>query len=143
MSSLTTAEARDQMLQVLKDIWNPLYPMLYSDTVQPDSQGEAPSGPVWGRATIRHADAGQASLTGPLEGLKRYRREGTLHIQIFTPVGDGGTAAYDVADEVAKAYEGARLPNLWFRDVRQHETDNYGPFTQIKVLVTFTYDTVR
>lgn len=141
---MTPIEAKDEMCGIVKAALPTDFILEFEDAVRDGSNSEPPSGVTWGRVTIRHADGGQASLTGPLEGLKRYDREGTLHFQVFTPRGDGGTAAYDVADTVAKALEQAKLPCLWFRNVRlQDITKQSGAFYQVKVLATFQYDTVR
>lgn len=41
----------------------------------------------WARAVIRHGDARKVTLNSNGDRLARYRREGILWVQIFTPVG--------------------------------------------------------
>lgn len=138
-------EARDHMLKVFKDAWDPTgFPVVYPDKAEdPDNGGDTPSANVWARATIRHADGFQSSLTGPLEELKRHSNIGTVIIQVFGKVGDGSTAAYDAAQTVATAFRKSRGIPVWFRRVRINEVGTRGPHDQINVLADFTYDDVR
>lgn len=143
--SCTLNEARDHMLKVFKDVWDPTtYPAVYPDVAEdPDVGGSTPSGTVWARATIRYADGFQASLTGPLEQLKRHSRIGVVIIQIFGPVGDGSTAAYDAAQLVLNAYEKSRGIPVWFTHVRAKNVPGRAGYTQINVIADFSYDDVR
>jgi len=136
--SHTYRSARDAMLKVFKDIWDTTgYPALYSDTV-----GEPPtSAGVYARATIRHADGGQASLNGA-DGSKLYENEGTVWIQVFGPVGSGLTAAYDAAQLVADAYKRSRDIDVSFYNVRINEVGTNKGYEQINVLADFQYDEV-
>lgn len=138
--SMSYSEARDAMLKVFMDAWVPLgFPAVFTDV-----PGEVPTTQTtWARATLRHADGGQASLTGPINGCVRWNNEGTIWIQVFAPVGDGSSAAYDAAHVVAVAYQGARDQEVWFRNVRINEVGTRGAFEQINVLIDFTYDDVR
>ena len=138
--SLSFNEARDQILKVFADAWGTTgYPARYSDAA--DSVPTTKT--IWARATLQHADGGQASLSGPINGCVRHERIGTVFVQIFAPVGDGLTAAYDAAQIVANAFEHARNLNAWFRRVRINEVGTNGGFEQINVLADFTYDDVR
>lgn len=138
-------EARDSMLKVFKDAWDPTgYPVVYPKTAGAETDdGDTPSANVWARATIRHADGFQSSLTGPLEGVKRHSRVGIVIIQVFAKIGDGSTAAYDAAQIVANAFEKSRDIPVWFRRVRINEIGARGAYDQINVLADFTYDDVR
>lgn len=144
--SCTFNEGRDNILKVFKDAWDILgHPAVYTDVAKetPDDMGDAPSATIWARATIRHADGFQSSLTGPLEGKKRHTNIGTVTIQVFGPLGDGSTAAYDAAQTVATAYRKASGNPVWFRRVRINEIGTRGAFSQINVLANFSYDDVR
>jgi len=143
--SCTPNQAKDQMLKVFKDVWDILnFPAVYSDTAEPPGAGgTAPSVNVWARATIRHADGFQSSLTGPLEGNKRFTNTGTIYIQVFSQVGKGDTTAYDAADAVALAYRNSRNLDVWFRRVRINEVGARGAFEQVNVLINFSYDRVE
>lgn len=143
--SCSVNEARDYILGVFKAAWDPTaFPAIYPNSANdPDDGGDTPSANVWARATIRHADGFQSSLTGPLENIKRHTRIGVVTIQIFGKVGDGSTAAYDAAQIVLNAYEKSSGIPVWFRRVRLNEVGTRGPFEQINILADFTYDDVR
>ena len=138
-------EGVDYILSVVLDAVRPHgWPLLFQDTASdPDRGGSAPSAPVWLRATIRHGDGFQSSLTGPLEAKKRHTQEGVVIIQIFAESGDGGKAAYDAAQIVSTALKKSRDIPVWFRRVRINNVDSKGPYDQINVLADFSYDDVR
>lgn len=141
----TFNEGRDYILGVFKSAWDVTgNPAQYPDTPQPSSTvGDNPSANVWARATIRHADGFQSSLTGPLEEIKRHTNIGVVIIQVFGKVGDGSVAAYDAAQLVATAYRTSRNNPVWFRRVRVNEIGSRGPYSQVNVLVDFSYDTIE
>lgn len=136
---MTFDEARDIILKVFKDAWDPTgFPVTWTDV-----PGSAPtSETVWARATIRHATGAQASLAGE-NGARRWARTGTVYIQVFAPVGDGSKAGYEAAQIVVNAFQASRHENVWFRDVRMNEVGTSGAFEQLNVLATFSYDDVR
>lgn len=138
--SISFNDAKDQILTVFKTAWDTTgCPALY-----PDTPGDPPtSATVWARATLRHATGRQASLSGPINGCVRYERTGIVIIQVFAPVGDGSTAAYDAAQTVVRGFEDARGLDTWFRNVRINEVGTKGAFEQINVLADFTYDDMR
>ena len=143
--SCTFNDARDHMLKVFKDAWDPTgFPVVYPDKAEdPDNGGSTPSANVWARATIRHADGFQSSLTGPLEVLKRHSNIGVVIIQVFGKLGDGGVAAYGAAQLVATAYRTSRGIPVWFRNVRINEIGTRSGYQQINVLIEFEYDSVE
>jgi hypothetical protein len=134
---MTPEEAEDIILGIFKTAWDP-NPAVYDDV-----PGNKPAGDViWARATVKHATGRQSSL-GNAGGKRRYTFEGTVTVQVFSPVGDGSTAGLDAAKVVLNAYEDARNPDVWFRDARLNEVGSSGAFDQINVLATFSYDDVR
>lgn len=143
--SCTFNEARDHMLKVFKDAWDTTgFPAVYPGKAEdPDNGGDTPSANVWARATIRHADGFQSSLTGPLEQIKRHTNIGVVIIQVFGKIGDGSVAAYEAAQLVATAYRTSRDNPVWFRRVRINEIGSRGPYSQVNVLVDFSYDTIE
>ena len=138
-------DARDHILKVFKDAWDTTgFPAVYTGKAEaPDNGGDTPTTDAWARATIRHADAFQSSLTGPLEELKRHTQLGVVIIQVYAKTGDASTAAYDAAQIVANAYKKSRGIPVWFRRIRVNEIGMHGPFYQINVLADFEYDDVR
>lgn len=136
---MTFDEARDIMLAVFKAAWDPTgNPVFWTDV----PGKKPPSERVWARVTIRHATGHQGSLKGAA-GTQRWNRTGTIFVQVFAPVGDGSTAGYTAAQIVVNAYQAARNPDVWFRNVRMNEVGASGAFEQFNVLVDFSYDDVR
>lgn len=134
---MTPEEAVDVMLGIFKTAWDPR-PALYDDKTGEIPPSETP----WARATIQHATGGQSSLSGA-SGTKRHTEKGTVFVQVFTPVGDGSTACYQLAKLVRDAFRDARDANVWFRNVFLTEIGISGAFRQINVQATFSYDEVR
>lgn len=138
--SLTFREARNEILKVFKDVWDATgYPAVYTDV--PDTV--TPSNCVWARVTLRHGEGGQASLTGPENGEQRWYNDGVVFVQIFAPVGDGSSLAYDAAQLVVNAFRDANGSEVWFRKTRINEVGTSGAFEQINVVSDFSYDQIR
>lgn len=135
---MTFDEARDVMLTTFLTAWKPLgFPVVWTDV-----PGSVPNGStVWARVVLRHATGGQGSLSGDT-GKKRWRRAGTLFVQVFSPVGDGSSAGYSAAQTVVDAFQSAK-DCVWYRNIRMNEIGADGSFEQFNVLVDFTYDEVR
>ena len=140
--SYSVAEARDDILTPFWETWASIGAP--EDVVFTDKPATPPtSAPVWARVIIRHDDGFQSSLTGPLEGKKRWTNTGTIFMQVFCPIGDGSTKAYEVADLLLNTYRTQRHPNVFYRRVRLNEIGARGAFEQINVLANFQYDIVR
>ncbi len=135
---MTFLDARDEMLAVFLAVWNTTgHPIVWTDL-----PGDVPTTEIsWARVTVKHAIGKQGSLAGEV-GNRMFDRKGTIFIQIFTPVGDGGVTAYQLAQLVVNAYQDARL-DVWFRNTRIKEVGASGAFEQINVLTDFHYDDVR
>lgn len=135
---MTPDQARDEMLAVFKTAWDSTgFQAVYSDV-----GGEPPSEEVpWARVVVRHADGGQSAFG---VAAKRYTHQGTLWVQVFSPMGDGATKAYDLAYLVLLAYSQARGASVWYRRPRILDVVNAkGAFEQKNVLIDFSYDDVR
>lgn len=136
---MTPEQAVDAILDIFKAAWD----LTGHIAIYDDKPGEIPpSETPWARVTIKHATGGQSSLSGA-SGTKRFTERGNLFVQIFTPVGDGSTACYQLAKLVRDAYRDARDPDVWFRNVFLEEIGISGAFRQTNVRATFTYDEVR
>lgn len=138
--SITISEARDIICKVFKDVWDATgYPVFYTDI----PSAVPPSNCIWARVILRHGEGKQASLTGPANGEQRWCNEGTVFVQIFAPVGNGSSDAYDAAQIVLNAFRDASGLEVWFRKSRINEIGTSGAFEQINVLSDFTYDEIR
>lgn len=131
-------EARDIINAVFKNYWDTTtFPAVYTDVPSDPPSNDTP----WARLVLRHSRGGQSSLAGEI-GTRRFNRVGTVFVQIFTPVGDGLTQGYNLAQGVVNAYEDAR-ESVWFRNVQMKEIGSNGAYEQINVTATFEYDEVR
>lgn len=136
----TFRQASDEILAVFQAAWGPLGHTALYDSV---AGAQPPATEPWARVSVRHSTGEQATLSGGL-GTRRYSRDGTLFVQIFAPVGNGLSVAYDLAKVVADAYEGTATPaGVWFRDVRLNEIGPDDQWFNVNVLVDFTYDEVK
>lgn len=136
----TISEARDEISALFKAAWDTTgYPVIWDDVAQAPPKTRSP----WARHTVRHEDGRQASLANHL-GQRRWRRFGTVFIQIFTPVGKGLSEA-DILIKVAMdAYEGqSTAGGVWFRNVRFREIGADGDWNQVNVLADFEYDEIK
>ena len=135
----TYEESRDAISALVLSAWNTATgsALLTYDNLDEDR----PEGVVWGRLTVRHTGGGRASLGSN----SRFRRTGTVFIQIFVPKNTGMQTADAIGEALAKAFDDAgQIGNLWFRDVAMKEV---GPDTdlthfQTNVEAGFTFDRV-
>lgn len=140
-TSITTA--RDAILSLFKTAWDaqgaPIPPVEYGD-VRPFSDYDADDEWVW--VSVQHNEGNQATLGGT--GNRRFRREGVVRIEIFTPMGEGRTRADILAEEAVSAFEGqaTALDGVWFRHVRIQEGGADPPWSRTDVLADFVYDRV-
>lgn len=135
---MTPQEAIDAIGKVFKDAWD----TTGGAAVYDDLPGSVPATEgLWARLTVRHGDGRQASLAGDGPA-RRWRNDGIVMIQVFAPMGDGGTAARAAAHVLMTAFRLAKL-EVWFRATRMREIGASGAFYQINVSTTFTYDEVR
>lgn len=135
--SLTFAQARDDILTLIKAAWDPTgFKMLYDDVAD-----EIPTTPTtWARTTVKHNLGSQASLSGAF-GTQRYLRTGLIIVQIFTPSGEGLSNLDVSAKIIADAFEGKISANgVWFRNVRFQEVGPDDAFFQGNVIIDFEYD---
>jgi len=136
--SMTIQQARDEMSALFNTAWSP------RAVIWDGLPGKPPSGRTpWARFTVRHADGEQATLAND-QGRRRWRRSGTIFIQLFAPVGDGLSALDPLTKIAMDAYEGqSTAGGAWFRDVRCREIGPDGDWYQVNVLVDFEYDEVK
>ena len=65
-------------------------------------------------------------------------------MQVFTAMARGVRPAYDLAQRIIDAYEGAATPGgVWFRNTRLREIGLDGPWFQVNVFSEFVYDQVK
>ena len=148
--SLTVEQARDEIHTLFKTAWDAGVEttgktVLYCDSklVVPKTNDANNNPNTWARITVQHVLGYQASLSNR-SGVKKFRREGIVTVQVFTPLGTGLSIADKVYTIVKNAFEGKHSPgNVWFRDVRVNEVGSSGNWFQGNVLADFEYDEIR
>lgn len=144
MTVSTIAQARNEMLAVLKTAWeagteSAELPMLYWDRAQdPPTEGS------WARATVQHSTGRQATLSGAT-GERRFRSTGIITVQLFT-VSDDGLVLSDALVQIVKnAFAGVTTSpgGVHLRNVRPREIGHDGIWFNTNVLADFEYDEVR
>ena len=142
--SATPTQARDEVLTKFKEAWeadatSADVPILYNDVAQ-----DVPDSGSWARVTVRHLDGYQATLAGAV-GVRRFRHEGVVTVQIFTPFSDGLVESDALAEIAKNAFEGeVTTPGrVIFRRVRLNEVGQTGQWFQVNVLANFEYDEIR
>jgi hypothetical protein len=137
--SLTMAQARDETSALFKAAWD-LTPY---GVVWDDIGGEYPDDrSPWARFTMRHADGFQATLSN-VSGQRRWRRTGTVFIQLFAPTNEGLATLDEMAMIARGAFQGkATAGGVWFRNGRVREIGVDGKWQQANVLIDFEYDEV-
>ena len=138
--TLTITQARDEMSALFKETWDAAgYTVFWDDVGQPQPTSRTP----WARFTIRHGDGFQATLAN-VSGVRRFRRQGTIFMQLFGPAKEGLSELDDMTQVSMRAYEGKTTPGgAWFRNARLQEIGVDGNWQQFNVLVDFEYDEVR
>lgn len=141
--SLTFQEARDAVLGRFKAQWDAdtpavtgsVPPVQWQNVREPAAED---TGAPWARVFINHQPSGDHTLGG--EGNRLFERLATVFVQIFVPVGEGLALADQLAKIAADAFEGKRAGEVWFRNVRMQEVGPDGPWFQVNVSATATYD---
>ena len=132
----TFAESRDAIGGLIVPAWNTA---TSSATLLFDNlPGDRPDPPaLFGRLTIRHTEGSRVALGNST----RFRRSGTIFLQIFVPSSDGMGNADSIVQTMVETIEDAgQVQNMWFRDVRMREVGSDGAYHQVNVEAGFTFD---
>jgi len=131
----TQLEAQDALLSRIKTLWdaNAGGAALYYDN-QDASRPDTPQ--MFGRAIVRHVQSTRTTL-----GINRFRRFGTVYVQIFVPQGTGTTVIRELSDAVAHGLEESPASlGVRIQDVDINELGSDGTYFQVNVAADFTYD---
>lgn len=132
---MTPLQARDEMQAVFLAAWTPTtFPVVWTDVPGSPPTTETP----WSRVVLRHATGAQSTLADNAGG-RNYTATGTLWVQLFVPIGQGGKQGYELADLVLNAFRNAS-GSVWYRNTRFKELSEEGAFSRINCLIDFTYD---
>lgn len=144
MSSLTATQARDQVMQTIKDAWDAsgttasialLYDNVRADPIGNDANGN----PLpWGRATVRTFTSPQDLIKGDGSGI--YQTEGRLVVEIYTPVGDGHALTDAIVEVLKTATRNQRTSGgLWFFEGVPNEVGLDGAWFRTDYTSRFRY----
>lgn len=141
--SVDYIQARNEILTPFYDAWrqygHTMSNVKFDDLPMGDNAGAG----TWARVILRHNNGFQSSLTGPLEELKRWTSNGKLFIQLHCPIGQGNTELYKLAYAIVSAYRKATTCHVWFRNPGIREVDSRDMWSQLHVIVDFTYDSIQ
>lgn len=143
----TMAQARDAILAQVKATTDTIVALapnvIFDDTSKKVPDGQNPV-PTWARVTIRHQTGAQSSLSGGL-GQRLFTRRGVVTIQLFTPAGKGLVEHDSIVEQLLNIFQGGTAGTggvVWFRNPRDLEAGQDGPWHQSNVLADFEYDFV-
>ena len=141
----TRLQAKNEMYAIFTTAWeadetSATVPVQYPDVAWPGPPKEG----AWARIAIAH-EAGFPATLGGETGNRRFRKLGTVTVQIFTEFGKGEQEADELAIIAEKAFEGEVTSpgRVIFRNARTIEIGRDGQWFQTNVLVDFEYDEVR
>ncbi len=118
-TSLEIDEARDIAVRRFRQNWTgtPLSQVIMQD--QDDSKVDG-GGDPWVRLTVSETGGGQQTLGSP--GTRKYRRQFSTFVQIYTPKNEGLKRAGALSVEARRIYEGRSFDGLDFNDARVFPT---------------------
>ncbi len=137
-------QAHEAILQHWKAGWEALHPAgaNYVWWTQLNELGDAAES--WVRIAIAPALSRQAALGA----VKRWRRSGTIGVQVFVPTGGGTARASELADDVRTVLEGKFIAGVGDEPVVTLGGSSGGPVSdgvwfQITVTVPYSFDELR
>lgn len=135
----TRSEAIEAMTQQFNSVWQPTgFPYVLGN-----EKFKAPIDTPWARMTIRHNLGAQQSL-GP-KGCRRFRREGSMFVQIFSPQETGTHDPAELVEIIQNGFEGEDLPrtSICFLDVTPRENGPSDKWYQETVEIQFRYYEIK
>ena len=123
------------MADYFKTEWGVAVPLFLDD------DADTPTTETWARLTIKHTDGGQVTMGAP--GSNRFRRFGTITVQIFQKQGDFGIAARELAENALAIFAGVENDAITYYNGSVREVGNNGRgWYQINVITEFRYDEI-
>lgn len=124
-------QCRDELNAIVRDN------LSVDKILWPDVLEEPPSSGSWARVVIIHEDNRQVTFGE----VRRWRTFGCLHIQIFTPLGDGLSLSDALAIEVCSSLRGVTTASgVLVRGANAREIGSDGAFYQTNVVADFEFD---
>jgi len=153
--SVTTPNARDEMLTLFRDAWlagapaaagSAAAPLVIWDATEEDPLNGPRSDRPWARISISHNPPAGGQRTFGQPGGRRFSRAGLLTVQVFTPMSSDQsiTMAENLGIIARDAFEGISSPSgVYFRRVGIQEIGPDDPWFQLNVTATFEYDQLK
>ena len=137
---MTPLEAKDEILAIFKTTWDDTgYTAVYDDQHGQPPDAKQP----WARVTLQHDDnGGQTSLSNGV-GNRIFTQTGLLTVQVFVPIADGLEQNYELSHRILSAYSPRQGASVWYTRQRLKEAKANGGFSQINVIINFSYDDLR
>lgn len=147
--SLTFDEAVDEIMAVVKAVWDPTYnPIHWEEIIKIRGTTDYVTTPgeysdqTYLKPMIRHGASRQTTMGGV--GFRTFTRTGFCICQMFIASGEGLSDGYVTGKLLVDAFEGKRTPGgVWFRDTRLEEIGRDGAFYQFNITTGFTYTEVK
>lgn len=137
----TRNEAREAIYAALSAAWSAAgeTAALYFENEEHVSPETGP----WARLVVRHDFGDQVTLGAP--GNRKFRRGGTVLVQVFVPLGAGMKRADELTEIVRSAFEGKTLvgTNLVMEAVYGEEQPREHKWHATLVRCRFTYEETR
>lgn len=137
-TSTTHEEAKEAVAQLFKSIWTDNLGWTFQ---LGNEQFTIPSGNrvAWARLIFRHQ--GSTQYTFGQDGCRKFKRNATAFIQIFTLAGGGEQESAQLVDAILTGFEGVRIVDttVCFLDVIPREVGPSGKWYQVTVDVNFEY----
>ena len=131
----TPIEAREAIYNQFITAWGTTTPFTF------DNEKFAAPNVAWARLTVRNSESIQRTLGAP--GNRRFRRVGSVFIQLFDLV-DGGMSTLDTLTKTARdIFEGVSFSGLDFTNVVSRESGADGKWFQVVVEAFFDYEETK
>lgn len=137
-SSTTLDEAVQAILNLFVTNWGTTTPyQIENENFKPPSTGS------WVRVWLRHGPSAQVTL-GQV-GNRKFERDGSVLVNVFTNVGAGRGAGDALAKQVRAIFEGKRITDTTIRffQVPIQEAAPDGKWYQTNVIADFRYTEVK
>jgi hypothetical protein len=136
--SLSPDEARKAIQTAFVATWGTMTPVAFDNKPFDANDLNIP----WVRLNVQFT-AGSISCLG-IVGDRRFRNEGLVFVQVFTPVG-GGVSPNDLLATTARnVFRGVQLAGgLWFRNEGINDVGPDGKWYQQNVTAEFIFDEVE
>jgi len=106
-----------------------------------DNESFSPPVTEWVRLVVRNTNSNQETLGQ--KTARRFLRQASVLIQIFTVANTGTKEADRLADVAKNIFEGERIGNIWFLEADVRETGTDGEWYQVVVEIIFNYEETK